>query len=42
MQQRIFRNQGQQVWDIRDMKKGVYLYTLKAGAITKNGKLIIN
>jgi hypothetical protein len=35
-------NQGQQVWDIRDMKKGVYLYTLKAGAITKNGKLIIN
>ncbi len=34
--------QGQQVWDIRDVKKGVYLYTLKAGAMSKNGKLIIN
>jgi len=33
--------QGQQVWDIRDMKKGVYLYTLKAGTMSKNGKLII-
>lgn len=34
--------QGQQLWDIRDVKKGVYLYTLKAGAISKHGKLIIN
>jgi len=34
--------QDQQVWDIRDMKKGVYLYTLKAGTMSKNGKLIIN
>jgi hypothetical protein len=33
--------QGKQVWDIRDVKKGVYLYTLKAGAMSKNGKLII-
>ncbi len=38
----ITTKQGQQVWDIRDMKKGVYLYTLKAGAMSKNGKLIIN
>jgi hypothetical protein len=38
----INTKQGQQVWDIRDLKKGVYLYTLKAGAMSKNGKLIIN
>jgi len=38
----ITTKQGQQVWDIRDMKKGVYLYTLKAGTMSKNGKLIIN
>jgi hypothetical protein len=38
----ITAKQGQQVWDIRDMKKGVYLYTLKAGTMSKNGKLIIN
>jgi hypothetical protein len=34
--------QGQQVWDIRSVNKGVYLYNLKAGAMNKNGKLIIN
>jgi hypothetical protein len=33
---------GKQVWDVRDMKKGVYLYSLKAGTMSKNGKLIIN
>jgi hypothetical protein len=34
--------QGQQVWDTRDIQKGVYLYTIKAGAMSKNGKLIVN
>jgi len=38
----ITAKQGQQLWDIRDVKKGVYLYTLKTGAISKHGKLIIN
>jgi hypothetical protein len=38
----ITTKQGQQVWDIRDVKKGIYLYTLKAGTMSKNGKLIIN
>jgi len=38
----ITAKQGQQVWDIRDMKKGIYLYSLKAGAVSKNGKLVIN
>ncbi|RLD61251.1 MAG: hypothetical protein DRJ05_03025 [Bacteroidetes bacterium] len=33
--------QGQYVWDIRDVERGVYLYTLKAGSLSKSGKLII-
>jgi hypothetical protein len=37
----ITSKQGQQVWDIRDAKKGTYLYSLKAGTLRKNGKLII-
>jgi hypothetical protein len=38
----INTKQGQQVWDIRDVLKGVYLYNLKAGTMSKSGKLIIN
>lgn len=37
----LTEKKGKQVWDIRDMKKGVYLYSLKAGSLSKNGKLII-
>ena len=33
--------QGQQVWDIRSIKKGMYLYTLKIGTLSKSGKLIV-
>jgi hypothetical protein len=33
--------QGQQLWDIRDVKKGTYFYILKAGNQSKSGKLII-
>jgi hypothetical protein len=33
--------QGQQVWDIRDVEKGVYIYTLKIGTLSKSGKLIV-
>jgi hypothetical protein len=33
--------QGQQVWDIRDIQKGAYLYVLKVGNLSKSGKLII-
>jgi len=33
--------QGQKVWDIRKIDKGVYLYTLKAGNLSKSGKLIV-
>ena len=32
---------GQYVWDIRDVERGVYLYTLKAGSSSKSGKLIV-
>jgi len=31
----------QQVWDIRKVKPGVYIYTLKYGSVTVSGKLII-
>ncbi|PIQ29808.1 MAG: hypothetical protein COW63_11180 [Bacteroidetes bacterium CG18_big_fil_WC_8_21_14_2_50_41_14] len=34
--------QGQQVWDIRTIKSGVYLYTLTAGGLQKTGKVVIN
>lgn len=33
--------QGQQLWDIREAKKGTYFYTLKAGNQSKSGKLVI-
>ena len=32
---------GQQVWDTRQIEKGIYIYTLKAGNISKQGKLIV-
>jgi hypothetical protein len=34
--------QGQQLWDIREVKKGTYFYILKAGKQSKSGKLIIH
>ena len=33
--------QGQYVWDIRDVEKGVYIYTMKAGNASQSGKLIV-
>ncbi len=30
------------VWDTRNIKSGVYLYTLKAMGFTKSGKIIIS
>ncbi|MBS4056851.1 MAG: T9SS type A sorting domain-containing protein [Bacteroidales bacterium] len=33
--------QGQQLWDIREAKKGTYFYTLKAVNQSKSGKLVI-
>lgn len=38
---RVTGNAGQKVWDIRNIQKGVYLYTLKAGNRSKQGKLVI-
>ncbi len=29
------------VWDTRQIEKGIYIYTLKAGNISKQGKLIV-
>ncbi len=31
----------QKVWDIRKVKSGVYIYTLKYGSVTESGKLVI-
>ncbi|MBV2245795.1 MAG: T9SS type A sorting domain-containing protein, partial [Lentimicrobium sp.] len=38
---RVSGRQGQQVWDTRQVEKGVYVYTLKAGTVSKQGKLVI-
>jgi hypothetical protein len=38
---RVSGSQGQQVWDTRQVEKGVYVYTLKAGTVSKQGKLVI-
>lgn len=32
---------GQQFWDTRQLEKGIYIYTLKAGNASKQGKLVI-
>jgi hypothetical protein len=34
--------QGQQLWDTRNIKPGVYLYTLKVEAFSQSGKIIIS
>lgn len=33
---------GQKVWDTRDIKPGVYFYTLNVAEILRSGKVIIN
>jgi hypothetical protein len=35
-------SQGQQIWDTRSLKSGVYFYTLSVGEFTKSGKIVIN
>jgi hypothetical protein len=34
--------QGQQIWDTRTVKPGVYFYTLNAGGFSKHGKIVIS
>ncbi len=34
--------QGQQIWDTRAVKPGVYFYTLSAGGFSKHGKIVIS
>ena len=38
---KVSRQQGQKPWDTRQIKGGVYFYTLKAKGFSKTGKLII-
>jgi hypothetical protein len=33
---------GQQIWDTRAVKPGVYFYTLNAGGFSKHGKIVIS
>jgi len=35
------QSKGQQVWDIRKVKPGTYIYSLKNGHLSESGKLII-
>ena len=37
----ISGKQGQQVWDTRNVKPGVYIYTISSSGSTKSGKLVI-
>jgi hypothetical protein len=37
----ISGKQGQKIWDIRNIKPGVYFYTLNVAEFTKSGKIII-
>ena len=34
--------QGQEVWDTREVKGGVYFFTLNAGGISKTGKIVVS
>lgn len=38
---KVTGNVGQQVWDTRQIEKGIYIYTLKVGNISKQGKLVV-
>ena len=34
--------QGQQIWDIRSVKPGVYFYTLNTAGLSRHGKIVIS
>ena len=38
----ITGEQGQQVWDTRLVKTGVYIYTIISNGLSKTGKIVIN
>ena len=38
----LVSKQGQQVWDTRAVKPGVYFYTLSADGFFKHGKIVIS
>ncbi len=35
-------NKGQKLWDIRNIKQGLYIYTIRCNSFSKSGKLIIS
>lgn len=38
----ITGNRGQKVWDTREIKQGIYFYTLMVDGISKTGKIVIS
>jgi len=38
----ISGNQGQRIWDTRNIKQGVYFYTLNVSGFNKSGKIVIS
>jgi len=38
----LTEEQGQQVWDTRLVKSGVYIYTVLSNGLSKTGKIVIN
>jgi hypothetical protein len=42
MQQRIFRKQGQKIWDSRQVNPGVYFYNFNVSGVRKSGKIVIS
>jgi hypothetical protein len=41
-QMHVKGTQGQQLWDTRNIKPGIYLYTLKAESFSQSGKIIVS
>jgi len=39
---RIIGKQGQKIWDTRNIKSGVYFYTLNVSGFEKNGKIVVS
>jgi len=38
----VFGQQGQKLWDTRNIKPGVYIYTLQTGEFSQSGKIVIS
>jgi hypothetical protein len=39
---KVYGKQGQKLWDTRNTKPGVYIYTLQTGEFSQSGKIVIS